>query len=119
MNTNSLTTPSSQSEGFTYQGLIETEPDGKISATLWGLSECKAIGKNREEAINKLIQLVSDRIKLAEIVSLNIVPDQPQNPWMKFAGMYKDNPLFDEVISYMESERSQVDEETTTGKKTQ
>jgi hypothetical protein len=38
---------------------------------------------------------------------------------MKFAGMYKDNPLFDEVISYMESERSRINEETVTEKKTQ
>ncbi len=37
--------------------------------------------------------------------------DKPKNSWLKFAGMYKDNPVFDEVISYMESERTQINEE--------
>lgn len=27
------------------------------------------------------------------------------HPWMKFSGMYKDNPLFAEVVAYIEEER--------------
>ncbi|WP_228061745.1 hypothetical protein [[Phormidium] sp. LEGE 05292] len=34
-----------------------------------------------------------------------------ENPWIKFAGMYKDNPLFNEMISEMEAYRSEVDAE--------
>ncbi len=111
MNSNRLDALSSQSEGFTYQVLLETESNGQVTATLWGLPECKAIGKNRDEAINNITQLISDRIDQAELVFVNIVRDKHQNNWLKFAGMYQDNPVFDEVISYMKSERSQIDKE--------
>ena len=111
MNTNLLNHLSSQSEGFTYQVLLETETNGQVTATLWGLPQCKAMGKNRDEAINNITQLISDRLNHGELVSVNIMRDKPKNNWLKFAGMYQDNPVFDEVISYMESERTQIDEE--------
>ena len=28
-----------------------------------------------------------------------------ENPWLKMAGMHKNNPLFEEVVAYMESNR--------------
>jgi hypothetical protein len=31
-----------------------------------------------------------------------------ENPWLKMAGMYKDNPLFDEVNAYMEASRQEI-----------
>lgn len=45
-------------------------------------------------------------------IKSDVVPDKAENPWRKFAGMYKDNPVFDEVISYMEFERKEIDEDT-------
>lgn len=110
MNTNPLDPLSSYSEGLTYKVLLETKPNGQVSATLWGLPECKAIGKNREEAINNITQLISDRINNSELISVNIMKDKSKNTWLEFAGMYKNNPVFDEVVSYMNSERSKMDE---------
>jgi hypothetical protein len=34
--------------------------------------------------------------------------------WMNFAGMYKDNPLFDEVVSNIEAYRRELDMEIDT-----
>jgi hypothetical protein len=45
-------------------------------------------------------------------IKSDVVAEKSENPWRKFAGMYKDNPVFDEVISYMEFERKEIDEDT-------
>ena len=77
-----------------------------------GLPDFKGSGVTKEEALEKLIQLLQER-KL-EIVTLEIEPPQTEHPWMKFAGMHKDNPLFPEVLEYIEADRSQIDLENET-----
>ncbi|WP_242046321.1 MULTISPECIES: hypothetical protein [Calothrix] len=31
------------------------------------------------------------------------------NPWLKLAGKYKDDPQFDEMLAYIEAERKELD----------
>ncbi|MCW5315147.1 hypothetical protein GTQ43_15425 [Nostoc sp. KVJ3] len=97
---------------LTYDVLIENQQDGEVSATVLGLPDFKASGVTKEEALEKLIQLLQEREP--EIVTLEIEPPQTEHPWMKFAGMHKDNPLFAEVLEYIEAERSQIDLENET-----
>lgn len=89
-----------------YDVLIDNQEDGGVSATVLGLPDFKASGVTKEEALEKLIQLLQEREP--EIVTLEIEPPQTEHPWMKFAGMHKDNPLFAEVLEYIEAERSQI-----------
>jgi predicted RNase H-like HicB family nuclease len=91
--------------------LIEQETEGKYQAVALGWEECKAEGNSREEVITNISRVVGDRLEKAELISLAIQPPKPEHPWMKFAGMYKDNPLFDEVVAYMEADRNTLDEE--------
>ncbi|MEH2223598.1 hypothetical protein [Nostoc sp.] len=90
-----------------YDVLIENQQDGGVSATVLGLPDFKGSGVTKEEALEKLIQLLQER--KPEIVTLEIEPPQTEHPWMKFAGMHRDNPLFTEALEYIESERSQID----------
>ena len=54
----------------------------------------EAEGSTKEEALRRLRELISSRIEGgAELVSLNVPADE--NPWVSFAGMFKDDPLFD------------------------
>ncbi|MEH2326376.1 MAG: hypothetical protein V7K32_23005 [Nostoc sp.] len=92
---------------LTYDVLIENQQDSEVSATVLSLPDIKSFGATKEEALDKLIQLLQER--KPEIVTLEIELPQTQHPWMKFAGMHKDNPLFAEVLEYIEAERSQVD----------
>jgi hypothetical protein len=66
-----------------------------------------AEGATREEALKRLRDELDARIKAgAEIVYV----DMPaENPWMKMAGMYKDNPMFDEWKQAMADYRDAVD----------
>ena len=87
---------------LTYDVLIENQADGTVKATLLSLPECQGLGANKEEALNNLIQLFQAR--KPEIVTLEIEPDKTEHPWLKFAGMHKDNPLFTESLEDIENE---------------
>jgi predicted RNase H-like HicB family nuclease len=69
-----------------------------------------AEGATREEALQKVREQLQERLQAgAQIVPLD-VPSQ-ENPWVKFAGMFKDDPYFAEVIDIMAEERRLVDED--------
>jgi predicted RNase H-like HicB family nuclease len=107
----SVLTPSKKPSEFTYDVLIENQEDGKVLATVIGLPDCQATGATKEEALTSLYQRLTERLAKAEIVSIKIEPPKAEHPWMKFAGMYKDNPLFDEVQAYIEADRRKLDAE--------
>jgi predicted RNase H-like HicB family nuclease len=111
MNLSLLTSPSKKPSQFSYDVLIENQEDGRVLATVIGLPDCQAIGATKEQALTSLYERLSERLAKAEIVSIEIEPPKAEHPWMKFAGMYKDNPLFDEVQAYIEAERRELDAE--------
>jgi predicted RNase H-like HicB family nuclease len=103
------TNSNSDTSKLTYHVLVEREPDGRFSALVLGLSECKSYGKTENEALENLQQLLQKRLQNSRIVTLEIDSPQTDNPWLKVAGMYKDNPLFDEVLADIEAERRKID----------
>ncbi|BAY23446.1 hypothetical protein NIES2100_32110 [Calothrix sp. NIES-2100] len=103
------TNSNSDTSKLTYNVLVEREPDGRFSAVVLGLSECKSYGKTENEALENLQQLLQKRLQNSRIVTLEIDSPQTNNPWLKVAGMYKDNPLFDEVLADIEAERRKID----------
>jgi hypothetical protein len=69
-----------------------------------------AEGATREEAIHRLRQEIEGRLQTgAEIVPLEIA--MPAHPLAEFAGMFRDNPLFDEWQAAMAEYRRQADED--------
>ena len=61
-------------------------------------------GPTREEALAKLRDQLDARLKNgAEIVGLEV--PAPPNPWVEFAGMFKDDPYFDKVVRTMARKR--------------
>ncbi|MEO1431676.1 MAG: hypothetical protein AAFV71_21975 [Cyanobacteria bacterium J06633_8] len=99
ISTNPKTSPK-----LNYDVLIE-QVDGNFIATALLLPGCQATGATKEEALKNLSQLLTQRLANAEIVSLEIEPPKKEHPWMKFAGMFKDDPQFDEMMEYIEQER--------------
>ncbi|BAT53022.1 hypothetical protein NOS3756_19670 [Nostoc sp. NIES-3756] len=94
-----------------YSILIENEKDGTVTATVIGIADCKSSGTTEVEAIEKLKPLLQERLKRAKIVTLEIEPLPTEHPWMEFAGMSKDDPLFDEVLESIEANRRELDSE--------
>lgn len=111
MNTQSLPDKSELLTKLNYSVIIEEVKPGLYSATVWGLPDCKATGASREEALTNVRDLLITRLEKTEIVSLEIELPKPEHPWMKFAGMFKDDPQFDEVLAFIEADRRALDAE--------
>ncbi|MEA5625252.1 hypothetical protein [Nostoc sp. UHCC 0251] len=107
MNLTVKTYPNNIAPKLNYDVLIENQPDGGVSATVLGLPDFKGFGVTKKEALEKLIKLLQEREP--EIVTLEIEPPQTEHPWMKFAGMFKDDPQFDEMLAYIEADRRELD----------
>ncbi|MFB2937473.1 type II toxin-antitoxin system HicB family antitoxin [Aerosakkonemataceae cyanobacterium BLCC-F154] len=111
MKTNLLKDSGENLSELTYSVIIEQEKEGNYKATVWGLADCQTTGNTKEAALTNINQLLTARLQNAEIVVQEIALPKSENPWIKFAGMYKDNPLFNDMLSEMEAYRREVDEE--------
>ena len=70
-----------------------------------------AEGETREQALAKLQALIEERLKSGtEVVTLQVDGGQ-QSAWQAMAGMFKDDPLFDEWQKAIEEYRREVDED--------
>ena len=96
---------------FNYSVIIEQEKEGSYKATVWGLPDCQAVGDTKEAALTSVHQLLTARLEKAEVVSKEIALHVPENPWIKFSGMYKDNPLFNDMVAEVEAYRRELDAE--------
>ena len=111
MDASLVNAPTDKLSKLIYNILVKTEEEGKVSATVWNLPNCKAEGTTREEAIAKLRLLLTNLLETVEIVRMEIELPQSEHPWMKFAGMYADNPVFEEVLANIEAYRRELDTE--------
>jgi predicted RNase H-like HicB family nuclease len=67
-----------------------------------------AEGRTKAEAMQKVHELLQKRLHAgAELSTVEIGPKL--NPWMKYAGWLKDDPLFEEWQREMEEYRREVD----------
>jgi predicted RNase H-like HicB family nuclease len=101
----------------TYDVLLELQPDGTHQASVLGWVDCYAIGATEEDAIDSLRQVLSDRLTHSKILQLEIPQQSGQpivesdNPWIKFAGVFKDDPMFDEMLESIAEYRQELDAE--------
>jgi hypothetical protein len=53
--------------------------------------------------------LIGDYLKGSEECRAQVLSDSESNPWVKFAGMFQDDPMFDEFVEAMAQNRRDVD----------
>jgi hypothetical protein len=71
-----------------------------------------AEGATREEVLAKLQQQLQSRLRNGtEVVSLDMKEGVVTNPWVEFAGMFKDDPYFDEWQQAIAENRRKMDED--------
>ncbi|MEB3830778.1 type II toxin-antitoxin system HicB family antitoxin [Phormidium sp. CCY1219] len=90
---------------------IKSVTEGEFTARILEWADCHASGSTKEEALERLQGEIRDRLDNSEMYSLEIMPANGEHPWMKFAGMYADNPLFDEVLEEIAAYRNEIDAE--------
>jgi hypothetical protein len=52
---------------------------------------------------------VLHRLAKAEVVTIEVAAPRDSNPWVRLAGVYRDHPLFDELLAEMEADRQELD----------
>jgi predicted RNase H-like HicB family nuclease len=95
----------------TYKILLEQTADGRSSATVLELPDCHVIAVTPQEAISQVRSRLTERLATAEIVSIQIPAPQPQNPWIEFAGIFKDDPDFADIAEALRSDRTATENE--------
>lgn len=107
--TTNLIKNTTETDKLNYSILIEAK-EGGYQATVWGLPDCQVFATTKEEAINNLYELMENRLQNVEIVIQETqTPITNEHPWMKFAGKYKDDPQFDDMLADIEAYRRELD----------
>ena len=92
-----------------YAVMVEQESDGTWLAQVLGWSECRTQALNREDAIEELQRVLNERLSKAEVLYYNAPVSPVEHPWMKDAGMYKNDPSFEEVLENIAEYRRELD----------
>lgn len=92
--------------------IIKQSSDGKIIATVPGLPELQVEASNKITALALLQQRLEAHLEGAEIVPLPVkLPSREQkNPWLEMAGIFKDDPQFEQMLAAIESYRQELDQ---------
>jgi predicted RNase H-like HicB family nuclease len=96
---------------MTYNILVEENGGNSFQATVLGLSDCRAVAATGEQALAKLREALAQRLAKAEIVEVE-VPQQArrkEHSWKRFAGMFENDPLFEEVLEDIAAQRREDD----------
>jgi predicted RNase H-like HicB family nuclease len=92
--------------------LVEPVASNGYRATCGPPLAVAAEGATRAEAIDRLEQLLQDRLSHGlELVAAEVPARVVDNPWVKYAGMFKDDPMFAEVLEIMKENRRKDDED--------
>jgi hypothetical protein len=91
--------------------LQEKEGGGTIASFL-EIPAYRVEAATREQAIDALKQLMSQQLEKSETIPLEIpVPNNSsENPWIKFSGIFKDDPDFAQIAEEIRTERLFDDE---------
>ncbi|MEH2126681.1 hypothetical protein [Nostoc sp.] len=110
MEINTLT--ESQTTSLKVNILVETREDGRVIASILELPQYRVEVATREQALLLLNQLLVQDMEKVEVIPMEIkLPqtEQSQKPWMKFAGVFKNDPDFDIVQQYIQEYRQELD----------
>jgi predicted RNase H-like HicB family nuclease len=102
----------SQTANLKVNILLETREDGSAIASVLELPQYHVEAATREQALLMLKELLVQRMDKVEVIPMEIqLPQtqQSQKPWMKFAGVFKDDPDFDAVQQYIQEYRQELD----------
>ena len=88
--------------------------DGEYWAVVPLLPSCAAQGRTREEVLQNVRVAIEKALADMEITTVEVkTPSRPaiSNPWLETAGMFQDDPLFDEMLAEVAAYRRVLDEE--------
>ncbi len=97
---------------MTIAVLFEPISEGGFRATGGPPFVVSAQGATRDEAFDRLRLEIEGRINAGAVVVPMEVGHDLGNPWLRGAGMFRDNPLFDAWLESIAEDRRSVDEDS-------
>lgn len=94
-----------------YLVLLQKEETG-YSATVPVLPGCKATGPTQEEALEKVRAQITRTLARTKAVTVEVEGPSSsfaEHPWLPFAGMWKDDPSFEDFLVEIAADRRAVD----------
>jgi predicted RNase H-like HicB family nuclease len=88
--------------------------NGEYWAVVPLLPSCTAQGRTREEVLHSVSVAIEEALADMEITTVEVsIPSRPvtSNPWLETAGMFQDDPLFDEMLAEVVAYRRALDEQ--------
>ncbi|MFN6473175.1 MAG: hypothetical protein RMY36_026395 [Nostoc sp. SerVER01] len=94
--------------------IVKQQSDGRTVAIVPGLPELQVEASDRTTALAQLQQRLETHLAGAEIVSLAVkLPSiEQKNPWLAMAGIFKDDPQFEQMLKAIENYRHELDKST-------
>jgi hypothetical protein len=69
--------------------------------------------QTREEALDRIQTLISEKLSQAEVVQVHVPAVAGPNPWLSIAGTWRDHPDMDEVVANIEEYRRETNADPT------
>jgi predicted RNase H-like HicB family nuclease len=96
-----------------YQVFVQNPTDQTFMASVVGLPNVTANGITEKEAIDRLKGILDAQFKNGKLVTIDIdVPSDKSpkkgDPWIANAGIFKDDPTFDDFLAEMKAYRDEV-----------
>ena len=85
--------------------LLENQDDGFTVATVLEVPNVQSIDKTKQGAIQKVRELLQERLAKAEIIQISFPEKTNENSLMKFAGVFENDSDFQEIMSEIRAER--------------
>jgi hypothetical protein len=89
--------------------LVEKVGKKKYRATTSQPIPLEAEGVSQDEALSRLHDLATQRLSAGHVVQMNLPDVAGANPWIAFAGIWKDHPEFDAFVKNIARYRRSVD----------
>ncbi|MDZ8262241.1 hypothetical protein [Nostoc sp. ChiQUE01b] len=90
--------------------LVETLKNGQFAASIFEFPNFIVIAQTREEAIAQLQATFVERLSNIEAISWNVPLSASPPTWMQFAGVFQDDPDFQEIMDGIRAERTSDDD---------
>lgn len=89
--------------------LMQSVPEKGYTATALDWPDLIVEGGTKDEALENVRAELARRLAKSEIVTLQFEPVNGSHPWMKFAGMWENDPTFDDFLQEIKAYREEID----------
>ena len=95
-----------------YQVFVQQTAEDSYRAIPFVFPDIVVAGKTRDEALANLKSVLRARLAAGEIATIEV--GETEHAWLKGAGMFRDDPTYDDFLNEIEAHRREV-EATETG----